>query len=136
MSEKRLRVYVANAYSSKLDDPDAAAFQRCQRRALESYVCGKLRKQYNIIPVPPIAMSAAMADFCNFDTGFEEWVGDDLSHIDTCDELWVLVSDGVSQSIGVKAEIEYARKQGLTIKYIFVDDKFKVVVSPENVVSL
>lgn len=116
--KKKKCIYLANSYSSFLDDPDAASLQRNQRRHLESYVGGKLKKKYGVTIILPIAISASMADLCAFGTGFSEWADDDFNFISRCDELWVLMSDGWKESVGVRAEIEYASGLGLPIKYI------------------
>lgn len=111
-------IYLANSYSSKLLDPDAAALQRAQRRHLEAFIAGKLRKMYDVAVIAPIALSAAMADICQFGTGFDEWEGDDITFISKCDELWVLTSDGWQDSQGVTAEIDFARTMNIPVKYI------------------
>lgn len=114
----RKLIYLANAYSSKLKDRDLARAQEAQRRILESSVAGRIRKKYNVAVIPPIAISASMADLCEFGTGFAEWEGDDLLFISKCDELWVLVADGVQESIGVQAEIAYALATGKPVLYL------------------
>lgn len=111
-------IYLANAYSSHKSDPDAAAFERHQRRTLESYVGGVLRKKYGVALILPIALSASMADICQFGHGFEEWEGDDFLFISKCDEVWVLLSEGWSVSTGVRAEINFACKHGIPVKYV------------------
>lgn len=126
-------VYLANAYSSKLEDSDAAALQRSQRRSLESFVGGKLRKIYpNYAFILPIANSASMADICTFDTGFTEWEIDDYSFIYVAQEVWVLMSDGWEESKGVQAEIEFAKKLSRPIKYI-TWPKLEIVLSKGSV---
>jgi hypothetical protein len=111
-------IYLANAYSSNLEDPDAAALQRSQRRQLESFVGGKLKKRYGVTVLLPIAISAAMAELCQFGTGFDEWKDDDLNFISRCDEVWVLTSDGWIESIGVQAEVKFALDNKIPIKYV------------------
>lgn len=111
-------IYLANPYSSKLHDPDAASLERAHRRQLESYVGGKLRKKYKHAFILPIALSGAMADLCQFGTGFNEWIGDDLEFVSRCDEVWVLKSKGWKDSIGVREEIKFAKDLKKVIKYI------------------
>jgi len=114
-------VYLANPYTSKLKDPDAVALQELTRRNLESYIGGKLRKKHNVVFILPIALSAAMADICSFGTGFDEWADDDFTFISHCDEVWVLMSEGWSESKGVLAEIAFAKERGMPIKYVCPD---------------
>ena len=111
-------VYLANPYSSKLEDPDKAALQRINRRNFESYVAGTLRKKHEVAFILPIANSGAMADVCNFGSGFEEWDQDDYAFISKADEVWVLMSSGWKESIGVQAEIKFAQGISKPVKYI------------------
>lgn len=113
-------VYLANPYSSKLKNKDLAAYQCANRRNLEALAGGTLRKKYKgYCFLLPIANSAAMADLCTFDTGFGEWVGDDLTFISNCDEVWVLTSPGWKESIGVQAEIAFAESlDGMRVRYV------------------
>ena len=114
-------VYLANSYSSKNPDKDRGKLESAQRRCLESYIGGALKKKYGFTFILPIAMSASMADFCEFGTGFSEWEGDDYTLISKCDELWVLLSDGWKESVGVQAEIKFAHVQKIPVKYIDKD---------------
>lgn len=112
-------IYLANAYSSKLKDADCAAIQRANRRNLEAFVGGKLRKLFpDHAFLLPIANSASMADICTFDTGFDEWALDDYSFIYAAQETWVLMSDGWLESKGVQAEINFALSISRPVKYI------------------
>lgn len=111
-------IYLANAYSSKLEDKDQAALQQSQRRMLESSVGGRLKKRYSVTLILPIAISASMADLCKFGTGFDSWEQDDYTFISVCDEVWVLVSDGWSESVGVLAEIAFAKKHQINVRYL------------------
>lgn len=112
-------VYLANAYSSKFKDPDCASMQRAQRRNLEAFVGGQLRKRHvGFTFLLPIANSASMADICTFATGFDEWESDDYSFITAADEVWVLMSDGWLESQGVQAEIKFAQSINKPIRYV------------------
>jgi len=111
-------VYLANAYSSNKEDPDEAALERHSRRALESYIGGKLKTIYGVTLILPIAISASMAELCSFGTGFEHWADDDYTFISKSDEVWVLLANGWDKSIGVRAEIKFAKENGIPVKYI------------------
>ena len=56
---------------------------------------------------------------------WDYWQKIDFQYIDWCDEVWVLVptegDDRVKKSVGVQAEIEYARNSGKLVKYITAD---------------
>jgi len=116
-------IYLANAYSAtgELHNTDKGRLISMQRRCLEAYAAGQLRKRYGVAIIAPIALSAAMADICDFSTGFDEWAEDDLLLISKCDEVWVLMSDGWDESYGVMAEIEYAIKRHTPIMFVDPD---------------
>lgn len=56
---------------------------------------------------------------------WDYWQKIDFQYIDWCDEVWVLVptegEDRVKKSVGVQAEIEYARNSGKLVQYITAD---------------
>lgn len=113
-------VYLANAYSptGKLKGTDMGRLQASQRRGLEAFIGGQLKKTYDVTLILPIANSGSMADICDFDTGFDQWARDDYTYISKCDEVWVLVSDGWDVSYGVKEEIKFAIEQNIPVKYV------------------
>ncbi len=112
-------IYIANSYSSKKEDKDLAGLERAQRRALESYVGGALKKKYKDHTfILPIAMSAAMVDVCSLGSGFETWERDDFTLISKCDAIWVLMSEGWNTSVGVKAEIKFAKELKIPVRYL------------------
>lgn len=113
-------IYLANSYSPiGVEDIDLKNHIRFKRRLLESYVGGKLKKKYPTHTfLLPIAISASMADQCSFDHGFNQWDQDDYTFISHSDEVWVLMSDGWKESVGVQAEIRFAKKIGKMIRYI------------------
>lgn len=111
-------IYLANAYSSKLEDPDCASLQRHNRRTLEAFIAGKLKKKYNVTVLAPIALSAAIADVCNIGTTFNDWMKDDFNFISRSDEVWVLVSDGWKTSDGVQQEIRFAKANLVPVRYL------------------
>lgn len=123
--ELAIPVYVANAYSAEKDyptDPDRAELVKSCRRNLESFVGGALKKKFNgkYCFLLPIAISAGMADICSFGTGFDSWAKDDYTWITICSELWVLVDpfDAWKKSVGVQAEIKYAKWLGRPVRYV------------------
>lgn len=50
--------------------------------------------------------------------GWDFWKEHDELMLSKCDELWVVTLDGWKESVGVTAEIEYAKKHKMPIKYI------------------
>ena len=50
------------------------------------------------------------------------WASHDKLMLRKCDELWVLMLEGWDKSVGVKAEIEYAKTKQMKIKYLNLYD--------------
>lgn len=67
----------------------------------------------------PITESAEYVKFFdNITTDWEFWQEHDCLMLDRCDQLWVLTLKGWKESIGVTAEIEYAKQKNKLIRYI------------------
>jgi len=65
----------------------------------------------------PIAYNVPMEQF-NLPTDWNFWQDYDKAFVKRCDILAVLQIDGWDKSIGVAAEVEYARSLGMNIVYI------------------
>ena len=50
------------------------------------------------------------------------WRPYDLAFLERCTSLWVLKIDGWEESVGVNAEIRHARKLGIPIKYLTLEE--------------
>ena len=111
-------VYLANPYSPLNKEAADAELTNHRRRLMEAWVGGMLIKLYGVNPILPIALSAAMSELHHFDTGFQQWVDNDYDLIRRCDEVWVLMTHGWKESVGVTAEIKYAKELGMPVKYI------------------
>lgn len=68
----------------------------------------------------PITQSAMMAKYnpALRDGTFAAWKKVDLKVISKCDEVWVVKMIGWKESVGVTAEIKFARKKGIKVKFI------------------
>lgn len=66
----------------------------------------------------PISHTHPIALAGNLPTGFDFWRGYDEAILNVCKELWVLCLDGWQESVGVRAEIDYACKLGIPVRYI------------------
>ena len=51
---------------------------------------------------------------------WEYWAEFDKHMLGACDELWVLCLDGWDTSVGVAAEVKWAKAAGMKIRYITV----------------
>ncbi len=103
-------IYLASPYSH--DDPDVkeSRFQAvCKQTAL--------MLKAGILVFSPIAHSHPVASY-GMKGSYDVWQRFDESMIERCDEVWVLMLDGVEGSVGIKAEMEYARKLGRPVHTI------------------
>lgn len=68
--------------------------------------------------ISPITVGTGILTHADLPTDFEFWKKLSLDLLKVSDEVHVLMLDGWEESVGVKAEIEYAMAFGKTIKYI------------------
>ncbi len=68
--------------------------------------------------ISPITTGTGILAQTELPTDFEFWQHLSYDLIDVCGEIHVLMLDEWEESKGVKAEIEYATKKGLKIKYV------------------
>ncbi len=111
---KRTRlIYLAQPYSHR--DP----FIVRQRVLFGAYVAGKILTTLpDTMVYAPIAHGQTLADVSNLPIEWEFWREMDFAMIDRCDELWVLTIEGWKESVGVDAEMAYARELGIPVHYI------------------
>ena len=65
--------------------------------------------------ISPVVYGVAFEDL---EPTWDYWRIFDLTLLEKCDELWVLTLDGWRESVGVKAEIDFAVEHGMTIRFI------------------
>lgn len=106
--------YLASPYSA----PDFGT--RYKRFVEITKIAAELMVEYDLYLHTPITSSHELAKFIDGDStfSFEYWKGRDLGLIDRSDAIIVACMDGWGQSIGVQAEIEYAKSKGLPVFYI------------------
>ena len=101
-------IYLANAYSY---DPDESYMD--VSRVLAEFI-------HRGLPVfSPIVHSHLVAEVFDMPTGWEFWRDLDFQYIDACSEVWVWrdPSGQWEKSVGVQAEIEYARSNGKPVRF-------------------
>lgn len=103
--------YLASPYSHP--DPIVRDFRF---RAARKYTYECLRRGIHVYS--PIAYTHQFAVDFDMNGPFAQWEKFDFDMIDRCDELVVLMLNGWDQSVGVKAEIEYARRKGKSVRYV------------------
>jgi hypothetical protein len=84
----------------------------------------------------PISQSHYQAEIGGLKGTWDFWRLVDIEFLKRCDELWVLTLDGWDKSVGVLAEIAYAKRNGIPIKYLSFDGKaLDIAESVEELLS-
>lgn len=89
------------------------------RKVIVCNVVIKLLKN-KIYAISPIAHNTNLVDECTYklNTGWNFWKLYDFAMLKSCTALLVLKIDGWEESIGVTAEIAYAKELGMPIEYV------------------
>jgi hypothetical protein len=106
-------IYLASPYSHKDKNVRIKRFEEVSR------IAGNLAAQGHVL-ICPIAMDHPMHKYADVDmpTDWEFWKRYDTVLLERCDELWVAKMDGWNKSVGVKAEIEYAKSLNIPVLYL------------------
>lgn len=98
------------------------------REKAVAIAAARLTKRFNgsLAIIQPIVQSYRMNQVCPglFGASFEAWQEIDFEFILGCHELWVLKLKGWKDSTGVRAEIAYAKQNGLLVQYLTPGLKF------------
>lgn len=106
-----MKIYLAGPHSHP--DPEVRRMRFEALNAATATIMGE-----GHIVFSPISHSHPIAVQCNLPKGFEFWRQLDESFIDWCDEVWILNLPGGHESVGLAAEIEYARSIGKPIRQL------------------
>jgi Domain of unknown function (DUF1937) len=108
-------IYLASPYSH----PDSTV--REERFRVVCACCAKLTWEGHDV-FSPIAHTHPIV-LCRPEllTGFDIWQRYDEWFLQRCDEVWVLMLPGWTDSVGVTSEIEIARDLGKPIRYLKED---------------
>ena len=79
---------------------------------------GQMLKR-GLVVYSPIAHNHPIAQRVDLPRTWEFWSKIDLEILSRCDALYVLCLTGWDVSVGVTAEIEFAKSKGLPITYIY-----------------
>lgn len=120
MSDLTKMIYIASPYSGKHWCWLVNWFTRLRRYKQVTALTGKLQDKYQYSFIGPITQSHNTAKYMKSNsTDFKAWRKRDLTYISRCDEVWVVMMEGWDQSIGVLAEIEFAKTiYKMKVKYI------------------
>jgi hypothetical protein len=105
------KIYLAVPYS----DPDPAVKEN--RFEAVTIKTGELMNEGYLV-YSPITACHPVAVRCSLPGSWEYWQELDIAFIEWCDEVWILMLPGWTESTGVNAEIKIARRLNKPIKYI------------------
>ena len=108
-------IYIASPYSHEDKLVRNSRFEQIAK------ITAKLTAN-GIVAFSPIAYGHTLLNYEKLPTNWAFWQNFCLSFLQHCDELWVYQMDGWEQSKGIAEEIEFAKKKGITIKYVKVDE--------------
>ena len=106
-------IYLACPYSH--EEPEIRDYR---------YICSYLAaavcmKKFGHMVFSPITHSHPIAETLGDNKGdWQAWQEFDKRMIDACDELWILPLDRWKDSIGIKAEMEYATEKNKPIRIL------------------
>lgn len=107
-------VYIASPYSHK------SKHMMKYREEKVSSIAAELTFKYRYTLFLPITQSARMAQLRPelFGHTFAAWKDIDLDAIDHSDAVFVVTMSGWKKSIGVQAEIKYAKSKKIPVHYV------------------
>lgn len=88
------------------------------RVAIVSKYCGRLISEGKIA-ISPICLGHLVVEHCSMPNDFNYWEKYSIKVLSKCNELHVLKIKGWEESRGVSAEIKYAVRHKIKIKYIW-----------------
>lgn len=106
-------VYIASPYTHK-----SKRVMR-QREERITQIIGYLTEKYGYAFIGPITQSAAVCRANpNLKGDFGQWADIDLYIVSKCDEVWVVMMEGWTTSIGVREELHFAYENNIPIRYL------------------
>jgi hypothetical protein len=104
-------IYLASPHSHESHDERGRRF-----RETEQVIVSVLKLGISIFS--PVVYCHPLSILYNTPTEFPHWEFLNLGMIRACEELWVLCMNGIAESKGVKAEIEFAQSLEIPIKFL------------------
>tara|TARA_R110000868_G_scaffold4290_3_gene27258 strand:- start:2698 stop:3042 length:345 start_codon:yes stop_codon:yes gene_type:complete len=104
-------IYIANPYSDKDDEVVEKRYEDTAKYTAKLVAEGH-------VAFSPIVYGHTLLNYATMPSDWEFWQNFCNSFLLKSDELHVYMLDGWDDSIGVKAEIELAKKHDMPVKYI------------------
>lgn len=128
-------IYIASPFSvintTNLSPAEIKAKEKLRYEQITK-VTARLLDYYKIAPILPITMSYQIKKYNKKLLGtFEQWKEIDLAYIAKCEEVWVVMMEGWKESVGVTAEIEYAKSLDIPVMYVCPETLFMVPITSD-----
>lgn len=116
-------IYIASPYSPKGVHKIFHKVIKYFRYLKITKVIARLQDEYPYAFIGPITQSHHTAKYMKCKCSlFKSWQKRDLTYISHCDEVWVMKMKDWDKSTGVKAEIKFAIKNNIPVRYLEEDD--------------
>lgn len=113
-------IYIASPYTGLTKWTVLNKFiQLCRFRKITS-VIGRLQDKYKYAFIGPITQSHQTQKYmAKRGTKWCDWKLVDVTYLEWCDEIWVVMMPGWDESVGVLDEIKHAKEfGGIKIRYL------------------
>jgi hypothetical protein len=117
MNVQGLFVYLASPYTGSI--------QEQQQRFVEAQAATAWLLNKGVFVYSPIGACHPLANLHKLPTDWKFWAEYDKMFISRVDEFWVLKIPGWDRSVGVTAEIKFAREIGKPIKEVSRDEELR-----------
>lgn len=107
-------IYIASPYSDPHPDIREMRFEAAMK-----YAAHLLKEKRT--PYSPIVHNHPLAEKHDLPKNWDFWQENDITMLNCCGEMHVLMLRGWKDSTGVKAEIKFAEKEFIPVKYIDPD---------------
>ena len=114
-------IYLASPYSAHTPDGGRNTAEEHRRYLAACTAVGLIMKTGALVYSPIVHWHIVDQMFTG-EIGYEDYLAADCEMIIKCDELRVLMIAGWEKSVGVKVEIEYAKKHNKPVSYVLIDD--------------
>jgi hypothetical protein len=120
MRQRSNLIYLATPYTDSCPEVQTYRFHRVTGASA-------LLLRNGVFNFSPITQSHEQHMSHELPGTWDFWSKVDLEFLSRCDEIFVLADPGWQDSVGVTAEIEFAKKNNIPVTYFLYDDEYNVI---------